>query len=224
MKFVILGISVGITLIALFLNLAVPSYHPSTTTNDRWVTIVSTASIDNITIASAIPLINCRNYIQNNVPNVTGLVPFNATSLIATATAALNALSASLQGTGSITTLLSGNVTVNSNPNVTLTYQKRYMTLGNGTFYYVNIPINGTLISANATSVFSLDGWTSLIYPSGGAYNATDPVFDEQQWDKIRGGPSQPYLTSRYFIYTAIVLVDPTAVGTVVQVRRSLML
>jgi len=225
MKFVILGLSALIAVISLFLNLAVPTYRPYVLHNLPWVTIVP--SVDNVTIANILPLVNCRNYVQTHVPNVTGLVPFNSTALIANATAALATLAASLQGTGIVTTLSSGNVTVNGGMAV-LQYQKQYMTLGNGTFYYVNVPANGTLyrVPTNGTITLTLDGWTSLIYPNGGAYNTTDPIFDRQQL-KIQGAPLQMYLSNRYFSYTAIVLVDPTTVisaGSYLQVTRNLVL
>ena len=225
MKFVILIFSALIAVISLFLNLAVPAYRPHPATRLSLVTIPP--SPDNVTIASILPLVNCRNYVQDHVPNVTNLVPFNGTALVASAATALAKLAASLQGTGAITTILSGNVTVNE-MNVTLAYRKRYMTLGNGTFYYVEIPANGTLyhVPTNGTITLSLDGWTAPIYPSGGAYNATDPIFDRQQ-RKVQGAPLQMYLNSRHFMYTAIVLVDPTTIiqaGSVLQVTRSLVL
>jgi hypothetical protein len=225
MKFVILGFSALIAVIALFLNLAIPAYRPHPATRLPLVVIPPTP--DNVTIASILPLVNCRTYVQEHVPNVTNLVAFNGTALIASAASALATLAASLQGTGSITTLLSGNVTVNG-MNVTLGYRKRYMTLGNGTFYYVDIPANGTLyhIPTNGTITLSLDGWTSPIYPGGGAYNATDPIFDLQQ-RKVQGAPLQMYLNRRSFAYTAIILTDPTTIiqaGSVMQVTRSLVL
>lgn len=231
MKFVVVALlvlSFALAGIALFLSLAIPRYVLSADVSQLSSQMVQILPDNNVTVSTTIlnQLVTCRTYVQTHVPNTTGLVPFNGTLLVQNATLALNALIVSLQSTGIVTTVNSGNVTINGYIN--MTYEKRYQTLGNATFYYVHIPANPTLrtITVNNTNMLSFDGWTSVVYPGGGAYNATEPIFDEQR-TKIQTAPLPATFQSKSYSYTAIILgnlVNLLNASYVLEVMRDLQL
>lgn len=223
MRAVILGAAAVIAIIALIINLTIPGYTPDVDVSQlRLVTILNGTTVSIRSISS---LVACRTYVQTNAPNTTGLIPFNDTALVANATNTLGVLAASLQNTGVVTTATNGTVLVNAT--TAIRYEKRYLTLGNGSIYYVYLPpppASGMqyTITSNGTFTFTLDGWTPTLYPGGGAYNATEPIFDVQRSSKIQSAPVAMFIQSKSFSYTAINLATSTflTVGTIVQVTR----
>ena len=220
MRPVILGAAAVIAIIALIINLTIPGYTPDVDVSHlHLVTILNGTTLSIRSISS---LVSCRTYVQTNVPNTTGLTPFNDTALVANATTALNVLAASLQNTGVVTTGSNGTVLVNAT--TPIRYEKRYLTLGNGSIYYVYLPPPSELytVTANGTFSFTLDGWNPTLYPGGGAYNATEPIFDVQRTSKIQSAPVAMFIQTKSFSYTAINLATSTflTVGTIVQVTR----
>jgi hypothetical protein len=220
MRPVILGAAAVTAIIALIINLTIPAYTPDVDVSHlRFVTILNGTTLFIRSISS---LVSCRTYVQTNVPNTTGLTAFNDTALVANATSALGVLAASLQNTGVVTAASNGTVLVNAT--TLIRYEKRYLTLGNGSIYHVYLPPQSAQyhITTNGTFTFTLDGWTPTLYPGGGAYNATEPIFDVQRSSKIQSAPVAMFIQAKSFSYTAINLATSTflTVGTIVQVTR----
>lgn len=222
MRPVILGAAAITAIIALIINLTIPGYTSDVDVSQlHLVTILNGTTLSIRSIAS---LVACRTYVQTNVPNTTGLTPFNETTLVANATSALGVLAASLQNTGVVTTASNGTVLVNATS--AIRYEKRHLTLGNGSIYYVYLPppVSGMqyTVTSNGTFAFTLDGWNPTLYPGGGAYNATEPIFDVQRTSKIQSAPVAMFIQTKSFSYTAINLAKSTflTVGTIVQVTR----
>jgi hypothetical protein len=221
MSYVLLGGSFLLSVIALFMNIGLPKHKNAVDVSMmQYVPIVP--FYDNVTTPDVAPLVACREYVQTHVPNATG---YNWTSNVVVT--ALNNLATSLYYTGVSLVSSAGIVRVNGG-NFTLGYEKRVLFLGNGSFYYVHVPSNQSLytVAVNGTFTLSLDGWTPAIYPGGGAYNATEPVFDDQR-TKLQSAPFPMAVQTKSYSYTAIRLTDPVTVlvqGNVVQVTRSLQL